>query len=1096
MKTITDLLKYIQDEIWDTGEFLAILQQVKTIPVEAADALVTILAEIAINQTDEALTLLQKKIEIFNINVANARGDTALHALMYRLKNLASLDTIAWLLRHGADFTVVNSERQTPFHLFMQHAPPKDIKAIWKTESIWEKLRTIQHVFDVPDAYGKKPIHYLMAREDHADITEVINYYYWCRDILSADAAGNTPCHVAAQTGIASRVDFFLNLTNLYSGYRLRNAAGQTPADVARAAKHFALAGKLYQLELDYTPFYKYLRKYFQQRAADIVDAAVVSNYQDKILSEFPRLMRIIQIPSSELDESIAEILAILEISFDETLKGYELPLPDMLLEQLDERNARKLYELTVIGKLEAALQNAVRKSLVEYIQGTDNYSLQQKIYDEQLAEYEAQWAAYEERMATFEDGDEGHDYDGPVQPEKPNILYPEIRRIRRALAAEYTADVLADVEQLLTYMTLSEGLLGDILYNRFSVHMVEEIIAALNCAHLNLEPQRVSAILKSIDYQFPDIDITKPGFLIDIFKLNFKDSFTKTYLNYDIDSIFKAVIAHLADSPLIDSVREYNDAAKRNDSLAQQKIWLKLQPTVDLVFQKTRQQDKKKNNALNQEITTAKQQAQTRKDIDALIKVFPTDQCDHIVYKPSIGVPIEQPLRPIFKTLYSIARGTHELIVANSAKKETEKTNVVAAMLSFVVGIELAGAENRKKPAKIVYVNIPIVLDYPSLLLSRDAADKVFSGDGEFTRSVAEDRQRGAEIVGKQPKIDVASTAVEAKHILLTLIGSLSCDNEALRAQIDAATVTNPIQLEHVMKKDVQKSTETFHSERIYLHALKQPGNLQRIFASLRQNLQSCLNVKNLAPGTYVIYSANLILYSYPNTVCDECSVSFIGMQNSHEQGFIRCFTDVVHNPQSQSAGQPQFKINGYDPVSHKIDPRLFHVTVIAAAHQIFKNDAHSKLVTAKPDAKLLCMDPNLLSAHPGVIVPEVSAYSSKHIYEFVETKVQESLEQVPYAGFIAMSGTKEGKLKKNNNIETSLQQLILDENKNAGALNPPIQPPPPPRSSAVSLAAAAGAIGKFRASPVADKPQPATQPSPPIKSAARKFASANVKR
>jgi hypothetical protein len=1007
------------------------------------------LVEIAIKQDEVRFNKL--KASDLDINSENSESLTALHELMgLKLQPNIFIKAIKFLLDKGVLFSSTNNEGQTPFHFLHRFATPDMIQAFWENKEIWDVLRDIQSDFDITDIYKKMSVHYLMARESSDVLNKIIKKYFRFRDIESDDGEGNTPLHYAASSGDFSRVSLFIQekLSTRRGLSRKKNHAGKTPADLSRESGFFEVAAELYKKEFSYTTFYDYLTEYFKQKQKDVSSPQRVREYRKKILAEINRLSRVIKIPFSELDEEIISILDKLRIQYKETYDSFELPffnsslikktqftLEDFLemerkgltMDDYVSRPAldeiRKLYNLTSIGRIEELLRSKIVDEFRSYIEGDGESSLLREKEKEHDKIYDRVWEDYREKVRDYDEGNfEGYDwdYDGPVKPSKPRIGSFDREQAREEIQEEFSEDVLSDIGKLLKALPAEKGVIGQILYDAFTdMDIIKVIISEIDFVRLGLDPRVAVTILENIDYQFPDIDVTKPGFLLNIFRYNLRRYLNSVFFDFEIENLVYAVITEVAnDEALVTLLRDFNES---KNELESQRIWIKLQGIVDTIFTKEKEKDKNRQGVLSKKLKAEKEAAKKMGELESVVKVFPTDQSDRLLFsarkEPYFIREIEMPLRPIFKTLHSIAKATHEFITSHAKdKKKAEKTNVVTGMLSFVISVPFADKSTYQS-----FVNIPLTLDYPTLLLSHDTEDKVFKDVDEFERSVAEDEQKGGDIVGTIPSIDVPSKSEEAKKLMLRLLESFGMPEEERKGfeeKLLNADVSKPLMLEYLTKKDVQKSTEYFHSERIILHALKQLGNVLKILAILEEALKNLL--KDSPPPTekFSICSVALILYSHPNSVCEKCSKGIIAAQHSYEKGFLKILIEQIKTENSR-----------FQLLSSK--DFLLKLQVVVGSTKIFDNDPSAKFVESNPDAKL-ALPPSKTSYDIAGIPLKTTGKPAGFFYEFVESAISTSDTHVPFSGIISMSGSKKGKLSSVNS-EKVLQKTIKDHNEAA---------------------------------------------------------------
>ncbi len=1044
MGLVSDILSFIQKKAWNSKivcKKLSTIQNSKE--TFSKTQFVTLLVKTALNQDQNALNIL-KNFSKFNIDVQDEKCLTTLHHLA-KSNHQDEMAAILFMLKNNASFSEKNEQLQTPFHFLVRFGTPDLIVAFWENRKIWEHLLEMQDRFDTADNQGKKPAHYLMEREPDKKLNLVIASYYPFRDVKSPDQAGNTPLHYAAMSGDEDRVSIFI--LEIIEGCRQTNSnlccvvnhAGQTPADCAQEKGYFSTAAILYKKEFYYTGIYQYLKTYFEKQQKQVSSAEIVSHYREKILGEIERLSCTIKIPASELDDTIVHIFEQLEIEFNEVIEGYELPIHEEALSKIGKKSARELYNLTPIGKLEEMLRSQIVDELTRYVKSDTGLIKDRE--EQHDKNYEATWEHYHEEVRQFdenlEDGNVNYDYDGPIEPQKPTIKRFNKNLARNQITEEFPETVLSDIGELLKRI---ETDVGDMLYNHFiTMDLIENVLEEANFRDLGLDHAVASAILRRIDFQFPDIDIAKPGFLVEIFRINLERFLEKAFYKFEIEKLINAVFENFSDEPkLVIMAKEFNEACNVGDVLNQQKLWLGMHSFVVRVFKKESLKDKKQLVTLSEQLAREKKKAKSLEHFKTLIKVFPTNDSEKLIYSDEkgslFGAEIELPLKPIFKALYSVAKATQELIVKKS-KKDDGKTNVVTAMLSFVVSRK-TWVNSTKKEVKS-FVNIPLTLDYSGILLSRDPNDGVFKDEDDFERSISKDRQQGGDIVGKIPAIDVPSKSLEVKKTICRLLDSYSIPKEMrekFEAELENAEVAAPLSLEYSGLKDVQKSTLFFHSERVIFHALKQPNNVEMILNFLKEILLKTDQVQHPFDIKYTLCSASLILYSYPNSVCNECGLGFVALQNSYENGFLKLLIEKAN--QSDSI----FNTVGFDSATGTQVGNPLPMTVVVGSYNIFSTDSSGNFLKTDPDAKLDfdAFGP-VYSKHGIDVGARDSAKRKKFFYEFAESTIHESKTQISFSGKIAMSGSKTKKIPSVSSVglDKEVTKIIEEQNKLASSSN-----------------------------------------------------------
>ncbi len=100
--------------------------------------------------------------------------------------------------------------------------------------------------------------------------------------------------------------------------------------------------------------------------------------------------------------------------------------------------------------------------------------------------------------------------------------------------------------------------------------------------------------------------------------------------------------------------------------------------------------------------------------------------------------------------------------------------------------------------------------------------------------------------------------------------------------------------------------------------------------------------------PSPFIISTVNLILCSYPNSVCNECSLGLIALRNSSKNGFLKTLIDLINQPGSLFRTVVIQQENGTDR------PIAVELNVIIGSNRIFNNDVSGAFLKHNPGAKL----------------------------------------------------------------------------------------------------------------------------------------------
>lgn len=842
--------------------------------------------------------------------------------------------------------------------------------------------------------------------------------------INAVDPEGRTAAHTIAELAYDNEqsIAALQFLERFQLDYQIRDQQGQTAADIAIVKQKKQLATTCLSFELRESHFSKALSEFLNTRENKQRAIAIVQATQAQVLTEIRRLSRVIKLPSSEIDEAVESALDKLGIAFTSEIDGYELPLPQDTPASLSSTQARALYALTPIGKLEAFLTDSVAQHLHEFALDQDEGILAQW-EAEHNETAEAIWQQYHEIMAEFEEADLGYDYEGAIRPPTPTIGPFNRRRAESELRRLFPRESKPDIDNLLEHISIEPGLLGDMLYQAFiGMEIIDDIVAEIDFTAIGLEKALSASILRAIDWQFPDIDITKPGYLIDIFESNLTEYFHQSYMENSCEAIEKLLYQHLASQPqAIATIRQFNQV---DNDLGRQRCWAALSEVVQLAVTYYQQQDSKRQQQIAAAIDKAKDQLPAATELVSMYKVFPTDQSEDLVYTDEHGdlhsAYVSCSLKPIMKTLYTIAAGTHDLLV-KQANPQARKTNIATAMLSFVVGVSDPQTGHQRND----FYHVPLTLDYSSLLLSKDHQNGVFVDENDFETSVGLDRHHASLVIETGTNPITPSRATEAKQTITRLLSTLhlsSAQSQEISSLLANAEIAQPMALDFYLQEGIQKSSPFYHSERVILHALKKPANVTKILNQLLQQVSQAYPSANLARDYVIrVQSANLLLYSHPNSVCGECSTGIIAAQQPATSEFLKQLENAFNRPDCPFQG----------PLDATGQRRLLQLNAIVASSHIFANDASGQLIKKRPAAKLPYTQANVQTQSQGIFVGP-KAKAANYFYEFTESQIAQSNTHTPlvYEGIIAMSGSKARKCGSSA-IDRQVENLVKQHNQ-----------------------------------------------------------------
>lgn len=788
-----------------------------------------------------------------------------------------------------------------------------------------------------------------------------------------------------------------------------------------------------------YTNVYYAVHDYFVSSERRKLAPEALQQIKQQLIQALEELTYKIVIPSSRLDSTIIKILKDdLKIENIETDRDIVIDIREIETTKI----SRRIYDLTVMGTIEKFLQEMIVDDLRSHLLSTIESE-----YQRLEMHYDDIWQEYQRELDDFSDGDYGYEYEGPIQPEAPTLRLP---RKEDFIAEELEAlDVdLNNPRDIYRVVPVQKGLMGDLLHQYFyDADFVDDILL-----HLNLEKvsrDNIIHMLRTKDLYFFDCDICQRKFLLNILIDNIEHDFNEDYFGMTAEHMAKLFMAAAVKIPALKSeLDNYNVAIENNDVLAAQKIWLVL---ANLCQYLERQVSANKNvehehiaPELERQYLTFRERHNN--DIETLVKVFPADK-SNCLYFPNVTEPVmaeryfskyqqdyyrcdsaSLPLEPYFYMLYSIAQQSHTALVnavTSKTKKGTvKKTNIVTGMLSFAVSLRseeqiLSGKKDKRR-----FVTVPLELKYPKKLLSKDYSDGVFSDNNDFETSIAQDLQLGSQVAGRSADMSEERES-DARKLMMRLIGTLDLSDEKKSeffTSINEAAMATPVALKYFTDPDVAKSTEGNHSERILLRALKEPDNIDIILQHLYMALTE-LGVFSM--GTYIIHTSALVIYSYPNSICDPCALSLLAAQNSYDAGFLKEFIEQANK---LSINNIRFRTRGFGQ-----DSTLFNLSVVAASYSIFTKDTHAKrLVETRPDAKLFARKTAFRRSESGINLHVKQDIMRNRFFEFTDAK-QPSTEGgqklVPlFSGHVFMSGSKKNKLTASNEeaIEKGIEELM----------------------------------------------------------------------
>ena len=434
----------------------------------------------------------------------------------------------------------------------------------------------------------------------------------------------------------------------------------------------------------------------------------------------------------------------------------------------------------------------------------------------------------------------------------------------------------------------------------------------------------------------------------------------------------------------------EYNEAYERHDFISIQRIWgrfTRFQRKLHLRSEKGQTKEW---------LTKLHQESKSRVD-DYYTRVYPAHNTRYLVYSSknkNRSKIAELDLFPFFAKLALIGRQIKGEIIQCGTEKRTKTINVVTVFLCFVVSTKphKKGGDHERK-----FISINLDLEYKNSLLSKDPEDKVFSSDnrGYFYTKVKKDYHDGSCLLYGNP--------------------------------------LNPTEYTHEIDKVIQTGQAgqlLHHSERVFFEVMCKKDNLKKIINLLKIEIKRVLNIKELQPGLYKLYSMAILLYS-TNSVCNYCTPGIVAMQNSHDEGFVKSFLKELS--ESEEA-KKHFKIRGCYPKEGEkepvLDPTKFKTLTLVTSDKAFTEQARdtedkaSSKEHANPKAKLFFYSRRI----------DLHNANTRCFVEYVGLDINKLTLQMPrYPGVAFMSGSKDKPINREK-LDKSVNQLIGEERKDLG--------------------------------------------------------------
>lgn len=710
-------------------------------------------------------------------------------------------------------------------------------------------------------------------------------------------------------------------------------------------------------------------------------------NAQKKVLlEELQHLPQRVILPAEAENERLEEILRSLGVQASDTAQGRVINHP--LIKE-------KIYHDSVIGQIEGDfLRHLARLVLANNKAPGEIEKHVEKVKREHQTNFDLAWSDYHDEMSNFEDGDYGYDYNGPILPQQPDIEFfnaDAVRQERIDYLESISLETILECKEYLSEITFTpDGFLGDLLHEWFyDVEAYNKIIDVIDCSKISMA--LLNDIFRGNDFFFPDFDILKDGFLLDILIYEIKILKLESALQLNPEECIRQLLATIPEASDVGNLLQtYNSAVDEQEDLTLQRIWYYLVEfcdTVNGLHNKYYKQKKSPDpSEIWREIEKSYRHVEDKKEhsLKTLIKVLPTDSVEHVSYYDRVRMEtITMALHPCFYTLEYIAKQGHgELVKAGG----DPKTNVVTAMLCFVV------SASTLEKARKQFIKIPLDFDYSSRVISMDEA--FTGGKDDVERSIAETLQLGSELAGRQAASSesVSEDTIKRIHRLVDTYDISEEDKDLIIQKLKSAPVKQPHAQAYHAESDVSKSTLHRHSERSLHKALGQPENTTKIVVLI---LKAISDLEISGEEVYTIFCGALLAYSYPNSICDPCGISFLGLLLHSKSPFITEFNRSV--AQSNSVGRVKLKIDSN-----------FNITAIAGSGKIFPNDEHAKMLGIHYK----------YPHYPIGDTPQQIWLSEKEkpwFYEFIDNEEirKEAGKADPYQGMLFMSGSKAAKIK-----------------------------------------------------------------------------------
>lgn len=296
---------------------------------------------------------------------------------------------------------------------------------------------------------------------------------------------------------------------------------------------------------------------------------------------------------------------------------------------------------------------------------------------------------------------------------------------------------------------------------------------------------------------------------------------------------------------------------------------------------------------------------------------------------------------------------------------------NFVVAEVCFFVSNKVHGQHT-----KYEVVTIPVKLAAgDKALLSRDSEDGIFLNAEDFWQQVQAQHKQGALVLKRdlRPALDRLAAKLEEsltslKYVAidddqrkrinkkLERINKLLEKNGVITKEI-LGQLNDTVLLEDIYKAEVELSPESqkdqryAHSERVFFRALERDDTIEYLYKELAKKVMQKNIVSENAEGKVKVYSMAVLMESYPNTVCERCTVSAVGVQHSYQEGGFLSNIMKRFNQENSIFKTRGWEDNGKQDDKHKeADATRFKCLMVVGASKPFQ-DIRMQRLFGSPD-------------------------------------------------------------------------------------------------------------------------------------------------